>query len=234
MCTRFIGCSQNKTTSKNNPLEKPTIRLLLNDKLRVIDYAASDTYDTKIAFSKTHLVLMNFDLGHADFYATSAKLTIFKNGTMSSHQTIDLDGRSTQLGQLVDSLTLTQTVVSQWVLRKNDPLSSNEMSLLGIKSSDLKPENTKYVASGCHQVKKSNNLILHLSYSKTGVTTLTVVSGTKIIRETLSKEVLPDSPFMTLMDITGDGKKELFVFYPDVDYWESKSYQMVIYDMSDF
>ena len=121
--------------------------MLLNDKLRLIDYAGSDTYDTKIAFSKTHLVLMNFDLGHADFYPSSAKITLIKNGTLSSSQTHEVDDSSAQFDHLVDSLVLTQTAVNNWVSRKNDRLRSNEMRLLGILSNDLKPENTKHVAS---------------------------------------------------------------------------------------
>lgn len=230
----FVACSQNGTVSKNDRVTTSTIKLLLSNRFGLIDYAESDSFDTQIGISNNQLVILNYNLGHASFDASSANLLTFSKETITSSRSGNVEDLNAQFVQLVDSLGLTKIVLDQIVSRSNDSISSEELKQLGISKSDLLRDPTGGVSASRNQVKKVGNVLLHLSYSKEGITELRIFKDGQLSTNVLSEELRINSPCITLRDITGDGKSELFVFYPSVDYWDSESYQVDLYDISDF
>lgn len=219
---------------ENPHSKKAEMRLLTKNKIWLIDYMQSNTYDTKIALSESKFLVMNYYLGHSDFFTSTASIILLNNGK----ETLSQEGTVAEIEELYvhlkDSLDLNTRILSEIITRRNDQLTLNDFSKLTISEDDLSLDSLSGVISSQNYVKKRGRTLIHSSYSKKAITEIQIFSKKKTFSKITSKDQFIDSPTIELIDVSGDKKEELFIFYPSTDYWESESYELEIYSIDDF
>jgi len=199
--TSLIGCNKNYQ-----------IELLLEEEIGVINYEKSKIYDTKISYSDSILLVLNYDLGHSNFYASTASLKLLKYGKTITKENQECKKIETIYYNIQDSLNLEEISIEKLIYGKINIKNSNKI-----------------------QIKKINeNILVKLSYEDTGITELIINKKGREFKQILSKNIFPSSPIINMYDINGDSNKDLFIFYPCNDYWDSKCYRVVVYDISSF
>ncbi|GAB5416636.1 MAG: hypothetical protein Crog4KO_21240 [Crocinitomicaceae bacterium] len=177
----------------------------------IVDFDSLDIYDTRIAFSDSFFIALNYDVGHGDFYASTARV-ITQQSDHSRSEMFDVQKAESRFKQTADSLGLDIFTAKEFI------------ALLTQDSSSLK--NKVLIQETC-------NTQFKLKYSQKGIVTLEINSNNTSQNEVLLDELLPSHPSIGLFDFNKDSKKELVLFIPSYDYWPSQCFQVLLFDISD-
>jgi hypothetical protein len=183
----------------------------------LIDYEKSNEYDTRIAYNDSFFVVLNFEVGHADFYAAQSTLHQLREGKIMDLNHASSTHNAQKFTALVDSLSLTELDVCGFL--------SHNQKTSKIDTCIYDNAQTKAHVGSVH---------FSIDYSSKGITTLLIKSPKTNYKKVISRDLTPSFPRIVMMDITGDNVSELFILFPCSDYWDSRCFRLKIYDVHDF
>ena len=229
ICSLFASCIATSTEPADVQLQT-----LMAHPIGIRDYRQNDQYDTRVAISHSSLLVLNYQVAHADFYSSSANIRLLENGKTTLTRTLELQSAERVYLRIMDSLKLMNIPLANFVSFEDGQITSKDSALLNLYARDSSVYGMSGVQYQRNRIRKQEGTLIKLTYYDCGTLQLTLVDEESTAVCVLSSDLLPYSPAMGLYDITGDQKTELFVFYPCVDHWESSCYRLEIYDISDY
>ena len=82
-----------------------------------------------------------------------------------------------------------------------------------------------------NQAERVGNTLFHLKYGKSGIDLEITKNKTTTIQH-ITDELFPSNPGLNFYNIQGDNRKELFLFYPCSDYWDSQCLRISIWNVT--
>lgn len=227
----LIGCSDSKSKEfdRKNVIE-PKLKVLKVQNFEVIDYVGSDDFDSRVAHSDSILLVLKYGVGHSDLYASTARVKLMVNGRIEKEKEFDIAVAEAEFNRLVDSLNLMKSTVRDFVTFNSGTITQKDSTNLNLVRPDIDETGVYF---SLNQADKIGQTYFFLKYENNGID-LVIKKGNETFEEHITDELFPGAPGLSFYDVTGDNRKELIIFLPCNDYWDSQCFQIVVYDVSDF